>query len=70
LWCGDGLRWAVHGEQETVADGGRRRWCSGRNWRATGGWGARVEVGEASEGVGGSNGQSIVDAHDEQESLE
>jgi hypothetical protein len=30
------LRWAVHGEQETAADGGRQQRCSGRNWRATG----------------------------------
>jgi hypothetical protein len=41
------VRWAVHAEQETAADGGRRQRCSGRNWRATGGWGARAEVGEA-----------------------
>jgi hypothetical protein len=41
------LRRPIHGEQEAVADGDRRQPCSGQNWRAAGGWGARAEVGEA-----------------------
>jgi hypothetical protein len=43
----EGRRGVPHGEQETAADGGHRQRCSGRNWRATRGWGARADVGEA-----------------------
>jgi hypothetical protein len=58
-----GRRGVLHGEQEAVVGGGRRQRCSGRNWRAAGGWGARAKVGKACYGVGGSNGRSVTAVH-------
>jgi hypothetical protein len=37
----------LNGEQGAAAGGARRPECSGRNWRAAGGWGARAELGKA-----------------------
>jgi hypothetical protein len=34
----EGQEGVLHGEQEAVAGGGRRQWCSGRNSTAFGGW--------------------------------
>jgi hypothetical protein len=43
----EGSEWAAHGEHKAAVDGGCRQPCTGQNWRAAGGWGARAEVGQA-----------------------